>query len=59
MKQSKGKKLGFNVLARAYELFNFPFVGLAAQITREVSLREVSDTTPLREAQRELGIKGW
>lgn len=25
---SEGKKLGFNVLARAYELFSFPFVGL-------------------------------
>ena len=25
---SEGKKIGFNVLARAYELFSFPFVGL-------------------------------
>lgn len=26
----EGKKIGMNVLARAYELFNFPFVGLGA-----------------------------
>ena len=26
-------------------------------ITRQVSLNEVADTNPLREAQRELGIK--
>ena len=26
----EGKKMGFNVLARAYELFSFPFVGLGA-----------------------------
>ncbi len=25
---SEGKKMGFNVLARAYELFRFPFIGL-------------------------------
>jgi hypothetical protein len=29
-----------------------------AKITREVSLSEVSDITILREAQRELGIRG-
>jgi NitT/TauT family transport system substrate-binding protein len=136
---SEGKRLGFNVLARAYELFSFPFIGLGASVkkikekpdevkraikalikanryirqnrdgaiqvmmewgrtdresatatydstwkvfnldgsipedglrlvieqakeplkmTREVSPGEVSDLTPLREAQRELGIKG-
>jgi NitT/TauT family transport system substrate-binding protein len=26
----EGKKMGFNVVARAYELFTFPFVGLGA-----------------------------
>jgi NitT/TauT family transport system substrate-binding protein len=26
----EGKKMGFNVLARAYEMFSFPFVGLGA-----------------------------
>jgi NitT/TauT family transport system substrate-binding protein len=26
----EGKKMGFNVVARAYELFSFPFVGLGA-----------------------------
>jgi len=136
---SEGKKMGFNVLARAYELFSFPFVGLganlkkikerpdevkktikalikanryirtnregaiqvmmewgrsnrenaaasydstvkvfnadgsipedglrlvveqakqASKVTREVALSEVSDTAILREAQKELGIKG-
>jgi len=136
---SEGKKLGFNVLARAYELFSFPFIGLGAnvkkikerpdevkravralikanryirqnrdgaiqvmmewgrtdresatatydstwkvfnldgnipedglrlvidqakealKITREVSPNEIADLTLLREAQRELGIKG-
>ncbi|MBI4526508.1 MAG: ABC transporter substrate-binding protein [Deltaproteobacteria bacterium] len=136
---AEGKKLGFNVLARAYELFSFPFIGLGAnvkkikekpdevkraikalikanryirqnrdgaiqvlaefsrsgkenatasydsswkvfnldgsipedglrlvidqakqalKIDREVSASEVSDITPLREAQKELGIKG-
>ncbi len=136
---SEGKKLGFNVLARAYELFAFPFIGLGAntnkirgkpdevkrtikalikanryirenrdgaiqvmadwgrtsresatatydstwkvfnsdgnipedglrlvidqakqavKVTREVSPSEVSDISLLREAQRELGIKG-
>jgi NitT/TauT family transport system substrate-binding protein len=28
---AEGKKIGMNVLARAYELFNFPFVGLGVQ----------------------------
>lgn len=136
---SEGKKLGFTILARAYELFSFPFVGLGAsvrkikerpneakgvikaliranrfirenreeaiqilarwgrtepgyaaasydstwkvfnvngsipedglqtvieqakkdlKINRDVSLSEVSDLSVLREAQRELGIKG-
>ncbi len=136
---SEGKKFFFNVLARAYELFSFPFVGLgtntnklkgrpdevkrairalikayryirqnragaiqvlmewgratrenatatydstsrvfnldgsiqedglrlvidqakqALKVTREVSPGEVSDVTLLREAQKELGIKG-
>jgi ABC-type nitrate/sulfonate/bicarbonate transport system substrate-binding protein len=27
---SEGKKIGFNVLARAYEIFNLPFIGLGA-----------------------------
>ena len=135
----EGKKLGFPILTRAYEVFNFPFVGLGttvkkiqerpdevkrtikalikanrflrnnregaiqmlvewgrtewelavaaydsawqvhnldghipedglrsvvdqarndAKIAREVALGEVSDLTLLREAQRELGIKG-
>jgi NitT/TauT family transport system substrate-binding protein len=135
----EAKKIGFNVLARAYELFSFPFSGLAAnvkkirekpdevkrvikalikanqyiranregtiqvlmewgrtdresaaasydatvrvfnsdgsipedglrtiieqarkemRISREVAFNEVSDLTTLREAQRELGIKG-
>lgn len=136
---SEGKRVGFNVLARAYELFSFPFIGLGANVkkikerpdevkrtikalikanryirqnrdgaiqvmmewgrtdrenatatydstwkvfnldgsipedglrlvierakeplkmTREVSPSEVSDLTLLREAQREMGIKG-
>jgi len=135
----EGRKLGFNILARAYELFTFPFVGLGThtrkikekpdevkrtlkalikanrfirqnreatiqtlvewgrttpelaaaaydsswkvfnidgsipeegmravieqavkegKVTREVSISEVADLTALREAQRELGIKG-
>ncbi|HEX7228757.1 MAG TPA: ABC transporter substrate-binding protein [Candidatus Binatia bacterium] len=33
----EGKKFGFRVLARAYELFNFPFVGLGA------NLKKISD----------------
>ncbi|HEY1234792.1 MAG TPA: ABC transporter substrate-binding protein [Candidatus Binatia bacterium] len=135
----EGRKLGFNVLARAYELFSFPFVGLGThtrkikekpdevkrtikalikanlfirqnregtiqtlvewgrttpalaaaaydssfkvynvdgsipeegllavigqaikegKLTRQVSTSEVADTTLLREAQKDLGIKG-
>lgn len=135
----EAQKMGFNILARAYELFSFPFAGLAtsakkikekpdevkrvikalikanryirenrdaavqalaewgrvdrevaasaydstikvfspdgsipeeglrlvieqakkeANITREIALSEVSDVTILREAQRDLGIKG-
>jgi len=135
----EGRKLGFNILARAYELFTFPFVGLGTntrkikekpdevkrtlkalikanrfirqnregtiqtlvewgrttpelaaaaydsswkvfnmdgsipedgmrsvieqavkegKVTREVSAGEVWDPAPLRDAQRELGIKG-
>lgn len=135
----EGRKMGFNVLARAYELFSFPFVGLGtntkklkekpdevkrtikalikanrfirqnregtiqtlvdwgrttpalaasaydsafkvynldgsipeegllavidqavkeSKLTRQVAVSEVADTTLLREAQRELGIKG-
>jgi NitT/TauT family transport system substrate-binding protein len=135
----EGRKLGFNVLARAYELFSFPFVGLGtntkklrekpdevkrtikalikanrfirqnregtiqtlvdwgrttpalaaaaydsafkvynldgsipeegllavidqavreSKLTRQVTVSEVADTTLLREAQKELGIKG-
>jgi ABC-type nitrate/sulfonate/bicarbonate transport system substrate-binding protein len=34
----EGRKLGFNVLARAYELFNFPFVGLGTT-TRKIKER--------------------
>lgn len=30
----EGKRMGFNVLARAYELFSFPFVGLAANVRK-------------------------
>ena len=136
---AEAKKLGFSILTRAYEVFNFPFVGLGtrvkkiqerpeevkrtikalikanrfirqnregaiqilvqwgrtepdlaaaaydsafkvynldgsipedglrsvieqakqdAKITREIALSEVSDMTVLREAQRELGVKG-
>lgn len=136
---AEAKKLGFSILTRAYEVFNFPFVGLGAQvkkiqekpdevkrtikalikanrflrqnrdgtiqvlvewgrterdlaavaydsavkvfnmdgnipenglrsvieqakqdakITREIALSEVSDMTVLREAQKELGVKG-
>jgi len=136
---SEGRKAGFNILARAYEIFTFPFVGLGtstkklsdkpdevkrtlkafvranrfirdnrdesiqiltawgrtdrnsatvaydaavkvfnadgtipesglrlvleqarseANISREIAVGEVADLTPLREAQRELGIKG-
>ncbi|MGH7773973.1 MAG: ABC transporter substrate-binding protein, partial [Candidatus Binatia bacterium] len=29
-----GKKLGFNVIARAHELFKFPFVGLGASVRK-------------------------
>jgi len=31
---SEGKKMGFNVLARAYELFKFPFVGLGTNVRK-------------------------
>ncbi|HZA55086.1 MAG TPA: hypothetical protein VE616_12620 [Candidatus Udaeobacter sp.] len=31
---SEGRRLGFRVLARAYELFNFPFVGLGADVKK-------------------------
>jgi NitT/TauT family transport system substrate-binding protein len=136
---SEGRKAGFNILARAYEIFTFPFVGLGtgtkklsdkpdevkrtlkafvranrfirdnrdesiqiltawgrtdrnsaaaaydaavkvfnadgaipesglrlvleqarseANISRDVASSEVADLTPLREAQRDLGIKG-
>ena len=34
----EGKKMGFNVLARAYELFNLPFVGLGAN-TKKIKER--------------------
>ena len=30
----EGRKFGFRVLARAYELFNFPFVGLGANVKK-------------------------
>jgi len=30
----EGKKMGFNVLARAYELFSFPFVGLGTNVKK-------------------------
>ena len=30
----EGRKLGFNVLARAYELFSFPFVGLGTNLRK-------------------------
>ncbi len=31
---SEGQKLGYNVLARAYELFSFPFVGLGTNVKK-------------------------
>lgn len=31
---SEGKRMGFNVLARAYELFSFPFVGLGVNLKK-------------------------
>lgn len=31
---SEGKKLGFNVLARAYELFSFPFIGIGTNTNK-------------------------
>ncbi len=31
---SEGKKMGFNVLARAYELFSFPFIGLGVSVKK-------------------------
>jgi NitT/TauT family transport system substrate-binding protein len=31
---SEGKKLGFHILARAYEIFNFPFVGLGTSVRK-------------------------
>ena len=31
---SEGKRMGFNVLARAYELFKFPFVGLGTNVRK-------------------------
>ena len=34
----EGRKMGFNILARAYELFTFPFVGLGTQ-TRKLKER--------------------
>jgi NitT/TauT family transport system substrate-binding protein len=34
----EARKLGFNVLARAYELFNFPFIGLGTH-TRKIKER--------------------
>ena len=34
----EGRKMGFNVLARAYELFSFPFVGLGTS-TRKIKER--------------------
>lgn len=37
---AEGKKIGMNVLARAYELFNFPFVGMGAQVKK---IREKPD----------------
>jgi NitT/TauT family transport system substrate-binding protein len=38
----EGQKIGLNVLARAYELFNFPFVGLGANLK---TLKEKPDET--------------
>jgi len=37
---SEGEKMGYRVLARAYELFTFPFVGLGASVEK---IREKSD----------------
>jgi NitT/TauT family transport system substrate-binding protein len=31
---AEAKKLGFSILTRAYEVFNFPFVGLGAQVKK-------------------------
>ncbi len=31
---SEGKRLGFNVLARTYELFSFPYIGLGANVKK-------------------------
>ena len=31
---AEGKRMGFNVLARAYELFSFPFIGLGANVKK-------------------------
>src|SRR5713226_8371750 len=31
---AEGKKIGMNVLARSYELFNFPFVGLGVNVKK-------------------------
>jgi NitT/TauT family transport system substrate-binding protein len=31
---SEGERLGFNVLARAYELFSFPFIGLGTSVKK-------------------------
>ena len=31
---SEGRKAGFNILARAYEIFTFPFVGLGTSVKR-------------------------
>jgi NitT/TauT family transport system substrate-binding protein len=39
---AEGRKLGLRVLARAYELFNFPFVGLGASVRK---IAERSDET--------------
>ena len=30
----KGRKAGFNILARAYEIFTFPFVGLGTSVKK-------------------------
>jgi len=31
---TEGKRMGFNVLARAYELFSFPFIGLGTNVKK-------------------------
>jgi NitT/TauT family transport system substrate-binding protein len=31
---SEGRKMGFNILSRAYELFSFPFVGLGVNVKK-------------------------